>query len=133
MAEAPPRTDLRPRQGLVRLLWLALGLFWLSLAVLGILLPGLPTTPFVLLAAGCFARSSRRLHGWLHRHPRLGPLVQAWEARGAIPRRAKWIATTMIAIALGVLLLGSTVAWGLKAVVVGFVVWGLLFIWRRPD
>lgn len=63
-----------------------------GLALAGAVLPLLPTTPFLLVAAWAFARSSPRLDAWLRAHPRLGPPLAAWEARRAIPRRAKLLA-----------------------------------------
>ena len=60
--------------------------------MIGVILPGLPTTPFLLVAAWAFARSSPRLDAWLRAHPRLGPPLAAWEGRRAIPRRAKALA-----------------------------------------
>lgn len=63
-----------------------------ALALVGVVLPVLPTTPFLLVAAWAFARSSPRLDAWLRTHPRLGPLLAAWESRRAIPRRAKAVA-----------------------------------------
>lgn len=74
-----------PRRWLLR----ALGLAACALGLAGAVLPMLPTTPFVLLAAWAFARSSPRLERWLETHPRLGPALAAWRARGAIPRPAK--------------------------------------------
>jgi uncharacterized membrane protein YbaN (DUF454 family) len=68
------------------------------LGLAGIFLPLLPTTPFVLLAALCFSRGSRRCETWLLTHPRFGPMVLDWRARRAIPRRAKQLATLMMAI-----------------------------------
>lgn len=70
--------------------WLrVLGATSLALAFAGLFLPLLPTTPFVLLAAWAFARSSPRLRSWLESHPRFGPPLRDWESRGAVPRRAK--------------------------------------------
>lgn len=72
-----------------RLMLQALGLGAAALAVLGVALPVLPTTPFVLLSAWAFARSSPRLEAWLRDHARLGPPLKAWEQRRAIPPGAK--------------------------------------------
>lgn len=83
-----------------RLAWQAAGLFLVALGLIGIPLPLLPTTPFLLLALFCFARSSPRLHDWLLHHPRLGPTLRAWERHRAIPRRAKVLAGAMMAASL---------------------------------
>ena len=70
------------------LLWLA-GSLSLGLGILGAVLPGLPTTPFVLLAAACYARASPRLHGWLRAHRLFGPMVRDWESHRSLSRRTK--------------------------------------------
>ena len=71
---------------------------WTSvvLGVLGIFLPVLPTTPFLLLAAACFVRSSPKFYQWLVEHPRLGRYILYYLEGKGIPTRAKWIAITMI-------------------------------------
>lgn len=79
-----------------RLMLQALGLGAAALAVVGVALPVLPTTPFVLLSAWAFARSSPRLEAWLRDHPRLGPPLKAWEQRRAIPRGAKAVAVASL-------------------------------------
>ena len=76
----------------MRGLWLTAGMLFLGLGLLGVLLPILPTTPFLLLAAWCFARSSPRLHGWLLGHRLFGPPIRNWEENGAISRPAKRLA-----------------------------------------
>jgi len=68
---------------------LCLGYVSVALGICGIVLPLVPTTPFVLLAAWCFARSNPRLAEWLYRHPRFGPPLSNWRDQGAISRRAK--------------------------------------------
>lgn len=80
------------RERVLRALFVALGALSLLLGIVGIFLPVLPTTPFVLLAAACFARGSERFHARLLAHPRLGPLVHDWQQHHSVPLRAKWLA-----------------------------------------
>lgn len=77
------------------------GLLCLALAGLGVVLPGLPTTPFVLLAAACFAKASPALHGWLLRHRWMGPMVRDWESHRSLPRRIKVLAIAMMVTMVG--------------------------------
>ena len=81
-----------------RFLYLGLGFASVALGGLGILLPLLPTVPFMLLAAFFFARSSPRLEAWIVHHPRFGPHVSAWRERGAISRPGKRAAFAAFAI-----------------------------------
>ncbi|WP_404333603.1 YbaN family protein [Sphingomonas sp. MMS12-HWE2-04] len=84
--------------GASRALWLALGWFFVLLGFIGALLPLMPTTIFLILAAGCFARSSPRLEAWLLDHRRFGPSLRAWREHRAIPPRAKLLACSGMAI-----------------------------------
>lgn len=86
---------------MTRVIWFTVGWIALALAVIGIPLPILPTTPFLLLAAYAFARSSPRLHDWLLEHPRFGPMIRNWREEGAIGRRAKVLAVIAMLAALG--------------------------------
>lgn len=80
------------RSRLVRgLLWLA-GSLSLALGLLGVLLPGLPTTPFMLLAAACYAKASPRLHRWMLSHRWMGPMLRDWERDRSLTRRSKVVA-----------------------------------------
>ncbi len=85
---------------------------WLSIALgaIGLFLPILPTTPFILLAAACFAKSSPRFHAWLLRNKTFGPLIQNWQQHRAVPRHAKRMAiiTILVSGALSLYLLEST-------------------------
>ncbi|WP_066176661.1 YbaN family protein [Hoeflea olei] len=72
--------------------YMALGCLMLLLGMVGAVLPLMPTTIFLILAAWCFGRSSPRLEAWMLAHPRAGPLIRDWRAQGAIPLRAKWMA-----------------------------------------
>lgn len=96
--DAQPAAPLVQRPLWQRHLWLAAGGISLALGVIGIFLPLLPTTPFVLLAAFCFSRGSERCERWLVEHPRFGPMVRDWRANRAVPLRAKQLATVMMLI-----------------------------------
>lgn len=74
---------------MTRYLLLALGWLSVALGVIGIFLPLLPTTPFLLLAAACFGRSSPRFHAWLIEHPRLGPWIRGYLDGEGIPLKGK--------------------------------------------
>ena len=76
----------------------ALGWLFVAVGVVGIVVPGLPTTPFLLVAAWCFARSSPRFRAWLLRHRLLGPPIVAWQRYGAVPLSAKIAAVAMMAV-----------------------------------
>ncbi|OYU20329.1 MAG: hypothetical protein CFE34_00365 [Rhodobacteraceae bacterium PARR1] len=117
---------------IVRALWATGGAVALALGAVGIVTPLLPTVPFMLLAAFCFARSSQRLHDWLIHHPKLGPPIRDWQRSGAISPKAKRLATLSIAAAFGVSVLLALPLWVLavQAAVLAAV---LVFIWRRPD
>ena len=80
-----------------RLLYLCLAYACVGLGTAGIVLPLLPTTPFLLVAAWAASRGSPRLHDWLYRHPRFGPILCAWRDERAVPTRAKWLACTLMA------------------------------------
>jgi uncharacterized membrane protein YbaN (DUF454 family) len=87
---------------IVRALFFLAGVAALGFAVAGIFLPVLPTTPLVLLAAACFARSYRPFHEWLIAHRLFGPIVREWHEHRSIPYRTKLVAIGMMAGALTV-------------------------------
>ncbi len=72
-----------------RIIWASIGFLALLLGLIGIPLPLLPTTPFLILAAFCFSQSSERLHRWLMSHPTLSPPIKNWQRYGAISQKAK--------------------------------------------
>lgn len=90
-----------------RWLWLVLGFLSVGCGLAGTILPMVPTTPFLLLAAFAFARSSPRLHSWLLSHRYFGPLITNWRQHGSIDRKAKFSA-----IGVMVPMLGLTWYWG---------------------
>lgn len=116
----------------MRLVWLLLGLTFVGLGFLGIILPLVPTVPFMLLAAFCFARSSERLHDWILSHPQFGPPITEWRERGAISPRVKRISSISI-----ILVLVISVLTGVRPQIVlvqaGVLMAVLVFIWSRPS
>lgn len=85
---------------LVRILLWSVGVTSLVLGIIGIFLPGLPTTPFILLTAACFVRASPRAYAWLLNHHFFGPSLRDWEQHRSIPRKAKIIALLMMAFSV---------------------------------
>ena len=121
------------REVVQRTLLLAGGWFFVLLALVGLLLPLVPSTPFVLLAAFCFSRSSERIHGWLLRSPGFGPILSDWEAHGAIQPHIKLFASLLL-VGLLVYPIGFLefhVAF--KALAVATALWVLWFLWSRPS
>ncbi len=115
-----------------RLLWLCVGYTALGLGLVGVVLPLLPTTPFILLSVFAFARSSPRLHSWLITHRNFGPMIHNWNAYGAISQRAKLSAILVIVATFSVsLLLGAaTVVLLIQLAVLSAV---SVFILTRPS
>ena len=118
--------------GVRRLAWLVLAYVSLALGVIGIFVPGLPTTPFVLLSASAAARGSRRLHAWLLAHRQFGPMIRDWQATGAVSRRAKRAATAMMALSAAVMFATAPKLW---MAATGTAIMGVvaIWLWRRPE
>lgn len=119
------------RSRLVRSLLLAAGSLALLLGLLGIFLPVLPTTPFVLLAAACFARSSERLHRHLLAQRHLGPIIQEWEAHRAMPPGVKPWAYALMALSFSASILLMDALWHRAMLLALALVLGVL-LWRVP-
>lgn len=96
---------------LLRWLLLGIGSLSLGMAGLGLVLPGLPVTPFVLLAAACYVRSSERLYRWLVSNPAFGPVITTWREQ-----RGLTLSTKLITLALVWLMLGSAALWLVESV-----------------
>lgn len=94
-----PESELHP-SALVRMLLWSIGSLALLLGIIGIFLPGLPTTPFVLLAAACYARASEPFYRWLIANPTFGPLIVEWRRHHSIPYRVKLVAVTLMSLTI---------------------------------
>lgn len=116
----------------MRAFWLLLGLLATGSGIAGIVLPMVPTTPFLLLAAYAFARSSPRLHAWLVTHPRLGPPIAHWRTHRAISRRAKVVAALAMAASIAVTVVAGAPTWLLAAQAVVLMAVAI-FVLSRPD
>tara|TARA_Y100000590_G_scaffold62422_1_gene66751 strand:+ start:6090 stop:6506 length:417 start_codon:yes stop_codon:yes gene_type:complete len=81
---------------LKKILWISLGLFFVGLGAIGVVVPGLPTTPFLILAAACFIRSSQKLYDWLIQNKTFGPYLKDYREGKGIPKKAKILAVCMI-------------------------------------
>ncbi|MBO9399435.1 YbaN family protein [Shimia sp. R9_3] len=116
----------------MRAIWLICGLICVAFALVGVVLPLLPTVPFLLLAAFCFARSSQKLHNWLLSHKLFGPMIDDWHRNGAIRPSAKRAATLsiMLVFAISLALGVKTTVLIIQAVVLSAV---LFFLWTRPN
>ena len=114
-----------------RIAYLSAGIVSVSLGAIGAFLPLLPTVPFLILAAFCFARSNPVWEQKLLNHPRYGATLRAWREKGVVGRRAKWAATGAFVFsgALGLLML--RLPWSLIPLAVGLVCG--TWLWLRPE
>lgn len=111
--------------------WWLLAYASLGTGIVGIFVPGLPTTVFILVAAWAASRGSERLHDRLLQHPRFGPAIRDWQAHGAVSRRGKWMATITMAACAVIMLWCVPIAW-VKVVSIGCMSLVCLWLWTRP-
>lgn len=112
--------------------YLALAYAALGLGLVGLVLPVVPTAPFLILSAWAAMRGSRKMHRWLRLHKQFGPMIRAWEDEGAVSRRPKWVATVSMAGGAAwffYLLENKWIAVALTVVLAAVAVW----LWLRPE
>lgn len=127
MTESP---EPRRHHGLVRLVFLAGGFLFVGLGVVGAFLPVLPTTPFLLLALFCFARSSPRLQHWLLHSPFFGPYLQDWQRHRGVRRRVKVVAVLTVVTVVGLTLWLAELSWLARGGLLTLAAIGLTVIFR---
>lgn len=125
------------RRTRIRWAWWLLAYASLGLGIVGVFVPGMPTTVFVLVSAWAASRGSDRLHRWLLSHPRFGPSIHDWQAHGAVSRRGKWLASaSMLACALVLLALMQWVpahrGW-MTALPLACMALVAAWLWCRPE
>lgn len=114
-------------------------LFWRSLVVLfvilgfiGAILPGMPTTVFLILAAWAASKGWPQMDDWLLNHPKYGSTLRDWRAHGTVPRKAKWLASIMMLIS-GIIMLFTTAPLAVKAFTNITMLIVAIWLWRRPE
>ena len=120
------------RRLLSLLIWRTLAMLCLLLGLVGVFVPGLPTVPFMLLAAWAGSKGWPALETWLLNHPRHGPPIRRWRDHRAVPRRAKWLASASMVVSVLLIAL-STAPVALKvgsALLLASVAW---WLWLRPE
>ena len=133
MTDTPPPGEPR-RLSRAPIRYTLIGFGWLNIGVgaVGIVVPGLPTTPFLLVAAWAFSKSSPRFQHWLRNHRRLGPPVRDWQDHRAIPVRAKVLAVVMMCASLAYLIYAAD-SWVLPTVVGAIMLCAGSYVVTRPS
>jgi len=116
----------------VKPLWIILGFLAFTLGIIGIFLPVMPTTPFLLLAAYFFSKGSQRLHFWLTQHPWFRDIYQNWQRDRSVPLKAKWGATLALMGSITFLIFAKPIAWAGIAGIGLFFAGVLTYLWTRP-
>lgn len=114
------------------LFWRILVILFLFLAFLGAILPVMPTTVFLILAAWAASKGWPKVDAWLLNHPRYGTTLRLWRQYGAVPRKAKWFATLMMSMSALVVIL-SPIVWWAQIVACGSMLIVGTWLWFRPE
>jgi len=121
------------RAAVMRSAYFLLGWLFFGLGAVGIMIPGLPTVPFVLIALWLFSRSSQRFHDWLYTHRVFGPPLQQWREHGVIPLKAKLVAISTMTLSLAYMIGIADVGGAIVASTAVIMLVGVVFILRQPS
>lgn len=129
----PDESTVVLRRRMSMLLWRAVAVVATGLAIVGAVLPVMPTVPFLLVAAWAAGKGWPAFELWLLRHEQFGPPIKRWRESGAVSRRAKWLSTSMMACsAVGMQFFSSVPLWlriGTPLVMASVALW----LWMRPE
>ncbi|WP_179999356.1 YbaN family protein [Acinetobacter sp. YH12239] len=112
--------------------WRSLVIIFVTLGFIGALLPGLPTTVFLILAAWAASKGWPQVDDWLLNHPKYGPTLRNWREHGTVPRKAKWLASMMMLIS-GILMLYSNAPDLVKIFTNLTMLIVAIWLWLRPE
>jgi len=111
---------------MMRLLWNAAGLFFVALGYIGVLVPGVPTTIFLIIATWCFTKGSPKFHSWLVNHPTFGSVITDWYEKRVFPRCARWAMMSVMLLSLTIMWFTNVSVWVIATtaiIMAGVVVW----------
>ncbi len=114
------------------LFWRTLVVIFIILGVIGAILPGMPTTVFLILAAWAASKGWPEMDEWLLNHPKYGPTLRDWRAHGTVPRKAKWIASIMMLISAIMMLFTNAPFW-VKVFTDTTMLIVAIWLWLRPE
>jgi len=115
-----------------RVLFFCLGSIFVGLGTIGVVLPLVPTTPFLLLAAACYARSSKRLYNWLLANKIFGSTIRQWQENRSVAYRTKVTAIVLLVLTLGTSIVFFVPLWPVKILLVAIGTWVVQFLVRLP-
>ena len=116
---------------MIKMLWRIAGLFFVGCAYIGAIVPGIPTTVFLVLALWCFSKSSEKLRNWIWEHPIFGAYVQDWTEKRIYPTKAKWIMLSCCAASYAWLIYIALKPIALISIALFMLFW-LVWAWRYP-
>lgn len=114
------------------LFWRTLVVIFIILGIIGAILPGMPTTVFLILAAWAASKGWPEMDAWLLNHPKYGPTLCDWRTHGTVPRKAKWIASIMMLIS-GILMLFTNAPLWVKIFTDSIMLIVAIWLWLRPE
>ena len=114
-------------------LYFLLGWCFFGLGAVGVVVPGLPTTPFMLIALWAFSKSSQRFHDWLYAHPLFGPPLHQWRSHRVIPGKAKLLAVSTMAASFLYLSFFTGISTWIKVLIALVMLYGAAFILSKPS